>query len=202
MAHISLCNSKLGSIPSVNLPPIITCRPDAPCAKSNLCYACKGRFRLQSVKNTLSRNLDEWKSSPDQYAQSIIDACTNVRFFRWHSAGDIPDVSYLDMMCSIARLQKEVHFLCFTKKYEMVNAYIAQNGKPDNLNIVFSAWGNLIPGNPHQLPIAYIDLKSEEGKSSIPESALPCSGSCNHCIQHELNCWNLKSGMSVVFHQH
>lgn len=36
--YISLNNSKLGDfIPSVNLPPVKTCRPDAPC--KGLCYA-------------------------------------------------------------------------------------------------------------------------------------------------------------------
>ena len=42
---ISTSNSKLGGcIPCVNLPPIITCNPLAPCAKTGGCYACTGNL--------------------------------------------------------------------------------------------------------------------------------------------------------------
>lgn len=200
MAHISLSNSKLGSIPSINLPPIVTCRPDAPCKST--CYACNGRFRFKNVKQTLESNFEEWKSDPGKYMQSVIDACTNVRFFRWHSAGDIPDEFYLTMMYIIAGMLKEVRFLAFTKKYDLVNSYISKFGKPDNLSIVLSAWGNMVPENPHNLPVAYVLLKSGEGEDRIPARAVPCSGSCNECIKDEMNCWKLKPGMSVVFKQH
>lgn len=202
MAHISLSNTKLGSIPSINLPPIVTCRSDAPCAKSNVCYACNGRFRFKNVKQTLISNFEEWSLDPGKYMQSVIDACTNVRFFRWHSAGDIPDEFYLTMMCLVAKMCPEVHFLCFTKKYELVNHYFEKAHKPENLNIIFSAWGNLIPENPNNYPVAYVRLKSGEGADLIPENAIPCSGSCNECIRDEMNCWKLKPGMSVVFNQH
>lgn len=200
MAHISLSNSKLGSIPSINLPPIVTCRPDAPCKKT--CYACNGRFRFKNVKQTLVQNLEEWKADAGKYMQSVIDACTNVRFFRWHSAGDIPDEFYLSMMCLVAKMLPEVHFLCFTKKYELVNDYFGKANKPKNLNIIFSVWGNLVPENPHNFPTAYVRLKSGEGENLIPKTAIPCSGSCNECIRDEMNCWKLKPGMSVVFNQH
>lgn len=200
MAHISLSNSKLGSIPSINLPPIVTCRPDAPCKST--CYACNGRFRFKNVKQTLVQNLEEWKSDPGKYMQSVIDACTNVRFFRWHSAGDIPDEFYLSMMYLVAKMQPEVHFLCFTKKHEMVNLYVSKYGKPKNLNIIFSAWGDFVPENPHNFPMAYVLLESGEGEDRIPARAVPCSGSCNECIKDEMNCWKLKPGMCVVFKQH
>lgn len=200
MAHISLSNSKLGSIPSINLPPIVTCRPDAPCKST--CYACNGRFRFKNVKQTLESNLEEWKSDPGKYMQSVINACANVRFFRWHSAGDIPDESYLAMMCRVAFSQPEVHFLCFTKKHEMVNLYVSRYGKPKNLNIIFSAWGDFVPENPHNFPMAYVLLKSGEGEDRIPARAVPCSGSCNECIKDEMNCWKLNPGMCVVFKEH
>lgn len=200
MAHISTSNSKLGSIPSINLPPIVTCRPDAPCKQN--CYACKGRFCFRNVKKTLELNHAEWKNSPKEYAKSVIDACANVRFFRWHSAGDIPDADYLKMMCWVANLCPEVHFLCFTKKYELVDSYAAAHGIPKNLNIVYSAWGNLIPENPHHFPTAYVRLKSGEGAEHIPASAIQCSGYCEKCIRNDMNCWRLMPGMSVVFNQH
>ena len=70
MAHISLSNSKLGSIPSINLPPIVTCRPDAPCKST--CYACNGRFRFKNVKQTLESNLEEWKADAGKPAKNDV----------------------------------------------------------------------------------------------------------------------------------
>lgn len=202
MAHISITNSKLGSIPSVNLPPIVTCRRNAPCAGKKGCYACKGNFRFSAVQRNMLENLGEWIDYPRRYMQSIIDACTNVRFFRWHSAGDIPSQHYLAMMCAVAVTQPEVHFLAFTKQYELVDRFFSRFEKPDNLSIVYSAWGNLLPENPHNFPVAYVRLKSGEGSEHIPQDALPCSGACHMCIKHEQNCWKLKPGQSVCFDQH
>ena len=59
--HISTTVSKLGaSIPTVNLPPIITCRPDAPCAKcaeeGGGCYTLRGHFIYPNVKKSLQNN--------------------------------------------------------------------------------------------------------------------------------------------------
>ena len=54
LVKISTTVSKLGAtIPTINLPPIITCRPDAPCKHG--CYALRGHFIYPAVKKTLSR---------------------------------------------------------------------------------------------------------------------------------------------------
>ena len=55
--HVSHSVSKLGaSIPSVSLPAVVTCRPDAPCFKT--CYARKGRFRFSRNMELLRNNID------------------------------------------------------------------------------------------------------------------------------------------------
>lgn len=200
MAHISISNSKLGAIPTINLPPIITCREDAPCA--NGCYACKGRFRFKNVKESALFNLSEWQNNPGEYERSVMDACVHYKFFRWHSSGDIPDPEYLDMMIRVARAIPDTKFLCFTKKYELFNDHRFIKGLPENLIIVFSAWGNHLPENPYNMPVAYVRLKSGEGANHIPENAIRCSGYCNDCVKHEQNCWNLWFGESVVFDEH
>lgn len=201
MPHISISNRKLGCIPSINLPPVVTCRKDAPCAKG--CYACKGTFVFPCVKNTLWSNYREWQNNPDAYEKSVYMACQNLRFFRWHSSGDIPDAEYLEMMVRIARLRRGTRFLAFTKQFEMVNRYIETNGDlPKNLIIVFSAWGNFIPENPFNLPMSYVHLKSDEGLEHIPTNARECTGACHMCTEKKKHCWNLKHGQSVVFQQH
>ena len=198
---ISRANSKLGSIPSINLPPITTCRENCPCAK--LCYACKGRFRFKNVKQSMLRNLTIYNTDPVLYENSIIKAAYNARFFRFHAAGDIPDTDYLAMMCRIARKCKGTKFLAFTKKYEMINGYIGAGNKiPRNLKIVFSYWFGLYCFNPYKFPVAYIRLKNGINQHEIPVYAHECSGNCAMCVGGRKSCWSLRAGQSVVFDEH
>ena len=198
--HISTSISKLGAaIPSVNLPPVITCNTAAGCAKK--CYARKGRFAFKHIKDLLQRNFDIWREDPDGYERDVAIAAFTSRFFRFHSSGDIPDDAYLLMMIRVAGKCPNTSFLCFTKKYEIVDNYIDSGGiVPDNLHIVFSAWGDYVPTNKHNLPVAYIRFKNQPTK--IPGDAFPCPGYCGNCVATGCSCWDLKPGESVVFNEH
>lgn len=201
--HISTKISKIGEmIPCVSLPPIETCRSDAPCKK--LCYATKGRFRFQNVKNCLWRNLEIYNTNSAEFfkqANGFLDMIP-YKYFRWFSAGDIPDISFLEEMCKLAKQHKGTQFLCFTKKYELVNSYIGSDCRiPENLHIVFSRWGNFPCENPHNFPEAWIAFKNEDN-AEIPTYARECSGNCSECVSTKGNCWNLKKGEAVYFHQH
>ena len=200
--RISIHNGKLGaSIPSVNLPPILTCRADAPC--KDLCYARHGRFLWKNVKNGLQTNYDVYRTNPEWYFDYISAYLKGsaYRFFRFHCSGDIPDAPYLRGIARVAQENPQVAFLCFTKQYEIVNDYL-QNGNlfPDNLHMIFSVWGDYPCNNPFRLPVAYVRLKNSA--CCIPESAIPCSGSCASCVNTENSCWKLKPGEAVVFDQH
>ena len=198
--HISYSISKLGAnIPSVNLPPVRTCRADAPCAGK--CYARKGRFSWTKNKALLERNLEIWEKDPEQFERDVMIAAFPSRFFRWHSAGDIPDMDYLKMMVRVAEAVSGTAFLVFTKKFELVNAYIAEYGMPPkNLKIVFSAWGCFLPVNPYNLPVAYIRFKKCE--CAIPENAHHCPKYCGECVMSGMSCWDLNCGESVYFDEH
>ena len=208
MIHISLANTKLdGSrigiapIPSINLPPVKTCRPDAPC--KGTCYACKGLFNMGRNRKILEDNWEYYWNHPVDYFKEIRKACVTAKLFRWHSAGDIPSSWYLWNMVKIAEEIPDTKFLCFTKQYETVNKYLMRFDKlPSNLIVVFSAWGDYDFPNPHNLPVAYVRLKSGEGSDKIPADARKCTGYCAECILGESNCWNLKHGESVVFNEH
>lgn len=200
--HISTTVSKLGAaIPCINLPAIVTCRPDAPCKK--LCYATHGRFNFANVKTSIMRNLGAYMQDPAFYFQYISAFMRNstYRYFRWHSSGDIPEPQYLIGIVKVASENPDVRFLVLTKRYEWVNAYLDEAGNfPQNLNVVFSVWGSFPVPNPHNLPCAYVDLKNEE--CNIPETAHECTGSCASCAKTRNSCWNLKRGESTFFHQH
>ena len=195
--NVSNTNSKLGGqIYSINLPPVVTCRSDAPCFKG--CYACKGNWLFPNVKNSLQHNLDAYKSNPDLFFESIALQTNLVRFCRWHSSGDIVDIQYFEGMCKVARKNKGTHYLCFTKKYEIINEFLSKGKRiPKNLSIVFSAWSNWIPKNPYDLPMTYVYGK-EFNNELIPKDAIPCGGKCENCQA----CWTLKKGQHVYFLKH
>lgn len=149
------------------------------------------------------QNLKVWKEDPDGYERDVLIAAFTSRFFRFHSSGDIPDAPYFEMMVRAAKKCPHTSFLCFTKKFRIVNDFIGKNGNdaiPENLHIVFSAWGDFVPENPYNLPIAYIRFKNQE--TNIPEDARQCSGYCGECVQSGRSCWDLGRGESVVFNEH
>ncbi len=200
---ISKTNSKLGGfIPSINLPAGLTCRADAPCQKG--CYAKKGNWLYKNVKQSLQNNLEAFNENPTAFFDYIIDHLNNedvcYKFFRWHSSGDIVNTEYLRGVIRVAEACPQTRFLCFTKKFHLVNLYLDFGGKiPDNLHIVFSAWDNTFKvDNPYNLPVTYVRFKDEAKNADIPEYAIPCVGKCYECKA----CWSLKNGQSVVFNQH
>lgn len=193
-------NSKLSaSIPSINLPAGITCRADAPCKKE--CYARKGNFAYRPVKECYMQNLRDFVKDPNKYFDDIIKFFKQdlaiYRYARWHSSGDIVNDEYLQGMCRVALKCKQTKFLCFTKKYELVNKYLYNGGIiPPNLHIVFSGWNEEWKfDNPHNLPTAYVRFKNDKRDFS---NCKECNNKCYECLK----CWKLKNGQSVVFNKH
>ena len=195
--HVSHTNSKLGAdIPSINLPPIVTCRPNAPCFKG--CYALKGNWKFKTVKDSLMKNLNAYRSNPELYFNTITTNTALARLVRWHSSGEIVDPAYFVGMCKVARINRGTEYLCFTKKFEIINDFIKEGHRiPKNLHIVFSSWEGFVPDNPYNLPMTYVWAKDFDN-SHIPEDAIPCAGHCPNCLA----CWKLKKGQSVFFKKH
>lgn len=201
--RISTTNAKLGyQIPSVSLPPSLSCRPDAPCARG--CYGKRGNFLYKPAQDAQRNNWEHYASDPDAYFADIVsflsDSLVSYRYFRWHTVGDIVDERYLEGMVNVAKKCPRVRFLCFTKKFALVNDYLDEKGKfPPNLRIVFSAWHKgFRVDNPHRLPVAYVYFRKENLNPAIPETAIPCCGKCPECLA----CWTLRKGQSVYFDQH
>ena len=200
--RVSNTVSKLGiGIGTVNLPAITTCRCDAPCRKG--CYACKGNFLYDNVKTSICKNYEAYMEDNERFFNIIHHQLEMIpyKFFRWHSSGDIVDTNYLDGMCKLARKHKGTQFLCFTKKYEIVNEYLNNHKKPKNLVLVFSNWGDWICDNPHNLPTAWVEFGKETDKN-IPANANKCSGNCGECVNTSEHCWRMQKGDAVFFHKH
>lgn len=200
LAHISISNGnmKMGKIPSVSLPSILTCRQ---CDCQKKCYAAKIERLRPSVRKAYGTNLHVLKTEPDTYWREVEAAVMMSRFFRFHVSGDIPDMSYLIRMVGVAARQTHCQILCFTKKFELVNAFLDSGAAiPSNLHLIFSGWTGLKMQNPHNLPEAHVKFK--DGTTTARPDAIPCSGNCANCAITDGGCWSLQNGQQIVFKEH
>ena len=201
--HVSISrgNVKMGAIPSVSLPPIITCSKEACKCCGQKCYAAKiARLRPKTVGAAYQRNLDILKSDPDKFWREVNAAVSVTRFFRFGVSGDIYDKDYFENMVKVAKNNKHCEILCFTKKFSIVNEYLDEHKLPKNLHILFSGWRGLEIDNPHNLPEAHVLFK--DGFTTAKDGAKLCTGNCFECSVNKANCWSLKNGEAVVFKEH
>lgn len=195
---ISPGNSKLGAIPSVSLPSVLTCRV---CACQKKCYARKLERMRKSVAAAYAHNLSILQNDPDVYWREVEAAIMMSRFFRFHVSGDIPDMDYLIHMVDVSARNQHCQILCFTKKYELVNEHIERHGPlPNNLHMIFSGWVGLEMVNPFSLPEAHVRYR--DGNTTAAPGAMDCGGNCTECAVTDGGCWSLKTGEQVVFKEH
>lgn len=199
MVKFSPGNSKMGSIPSVSLPSRLTC---SVCGCWEKCYAHKIERIRPSVKKAYQSNLDLLRTDAESFWREVDGQIKMSRFFRFHVAGDIPDLDYMDHMVSVARTNRHCQILCFTKKYKLVNDYlsITDRALPDNLHLILSGWPGLVMENPFKLPEAHVLFK--DGTTTARAGAKRCNGNCAECATTDSGCWVLKSGEQIVFNEH
>lgn len=198
---ISKGNKKTGFIPSVSLPPITTCRADAPCKRT--CYACKLCRLRKTVADSYQHNLDVFKRAPDVFFAQVEAVAKLTNYFRYFVSGDIPNTQFLHYIVKTALNCPNCKFLVFTKQYEIVNEYLqdldmCDNQLPNNLQIILSGWGAWQPKNPYNLPMSQVIFKGQEPLKNW----LLCGGNCAECACRGVGCWQLKKGETIAFYQH
>ena len=196
MVSISKGNSKMGYIPSVSLPPIVTCAQGCTCAKK--CYAAKLCRIYGTVRKAYNRNLEILKNDMDNYFTQVKAAAMVNKYFRFHVSGDIPDMNYLDKMVKLAQELPGTTFLAFTKQYTFINNYLQYAAIPDNLKIIFSEWPGMHMENPHNLPVAHVIFRG----SAPADNWKICGGNCTECACRGVGCWELKTGEHIAFYEH
>ena len=192
-------NTKMGAVASVSTLPFITCPA---CCKETCgakCYAAKLANLRPNVLRNYAINTAIAIYKPVEYWQQINDFVKGVRFFRFHVSGDILNYSYFRHMVGVANENPHCEILCFTKRFDIVNAYIDSNGDlPVNLHILFSGWTNLIPTNPHKLP----ETNVYTCEADFDESWKTCGGNCFNCACRGVGCWQVGKGDTIAFKMH
>lgn len=197
---ISNGNSKMGAIPSVSLPAIITCNPSAPCARpGSPCYALKLARLYSRTRDAYQNNLDILEEDPASYWLQVKAAAMVTRYFRYHVSGDLPSAAYFNNMVDLARDLPCTTFLAFTKQYQIVNDYLSAGGViPSNLIIIFSNWNSWKCENPHGLPVCEVIFKDQQ---PAPDWKT-CGGNCTECACRGIGCWELKRGETIAIYKH
>lgn len=199
LVSISYENNKMGKVASVSLLPILTCPARCNGTCGDKCYARKIALLRPTVMRAYARNTAIAKLAPEAFFNAVWEVMEKVPFFRFHVSGDIPSHSYLDKVALLCELNKHCKVLMFTKRYELVNDFIRDNGSvPKNLKILFSGWTNLKPVNPYNLPETAVYAKDEDFR---PEWTA-CGGNCLDCALHDGGCWDAKSGDTIAFKIH
>ena len=88
---ISKSNIKLGMIPSVSLPPIVTCSPNACKFCGKKCYARKMCKLRRSVNESYENNLDILLNDKEKFWREVSGSIALTTYFRFFVSGDIYD---------------------------------------------------------------------------------------------------------------
>lgn len=197
---ISSGNRKTGfAVPSVSLIPVADCGNCSAC--SRLCYDLRNDCIYNGVIDSRAKNSAIAHEDMDRYFVEICGACRAFRFFRWHIGGDILNMPYLRGMVGVAVENPHCNFLAFTKRYDLVNEFVAAGGViPENMQIIFSAWPGAEMVNPYNFPVSsplFVD-----GSHAAGPDAIDCPGDCSNCAVMGSGCWTLKRGQGVKFAAH
>jgi hypothetical protein len=199
-------NTKLGRCQNVSLPPCKSCDTSLPCFKS-FCYGQRFYKLREGCRAAWENNWKMVVTDRVEYFVQILaaiwrgqDLKNPITLFRWHVAGDIPDMDYLREIYKTAEYTPGVKHWVFSKKFTLLaNARKARWVKPDNLTIIASAWpGVKMPAIVRKnYPVAWM-LDPKDPDPRIPAEAQECPGKCDVCGL----CFAMKPGESVFFRRH
>jgi len=188
---ISEGNSKLGKVANISLPPIETCMENPPCAKD--CYPKVYLNRWPMISKVYKKNLSTYKRDPELYFNCISLGLSKMKpeYFRWHVAGDIPDLHYFNQMYVMAIVFPEIKFMVFTKKYKFLEYQkFSVKEYATNLTVIQSAWPGLaLPfiecnhKRESEFPIAFLEEDTRR------HNYLKCDAPCDSCGK----CWDLNN---------
>ena len=103
----------------------------------NDCYALKGMYRFNVVKNAL---LDRLASlDHPQWSEAMIVQVKGQEYFRWHDSGDLQTIGHLIKIVEVCNATPSTMHWLPTKEKEIIKRYIRIGGViPDNLLIRYS----------------------------------------------------------------
>jgi len=212
--HVVDGNSKTGEqVVNFNFPIEFTCDHRCECYKKGICYAEGGCYTFPNNQASYSENLNFFMTHSDEEFLTALQLALDYYGFelwRYFTCGDILNNRFFRLMVEFAKRNPAVRFWSYTKKYEIVNRWIDENGDlPENLVIIFSHWMNedgsyFEMNNRHNLPTSeFIPFGKEELAEKVTHIC-PCSdptvkATCATC---DHPCYKLQKGESMALLEH
>ena len=189
---ISNGNTKIGKTMNVSIGYTGCIESGAFIVCGGSCYSVRDMVRHpNSVIPARAKNQALAEYDRDNFFEQIKTKMSRRRknfYFRWHVAGEIIDYDYFCCMVEIAKEFPNFKIWTYTKRYDIVNKYCAENGGraaiPENFNIMFSAWPGLNMANPYNFPRFEFIPKTE---NNLPHK-FTCPGNCDYCKKHNTGC--------------
>lgn len=161
--RISKGNTKIGNIPQFNLLPgdapikanngTLLCNIAGTCGKhckfcKNDCYAMRAaRFHHNSCIPAWACNTLILRTEPEKIRFAINEYCRKnvVKYFRFHSSGELENTEHLLLYAQICKDNPEVTFYLYTKAFDILQDWfnelkIRRESIPDNFVINLSEW--------------------------------------------------------------
>lgn len=170
------------------------------------CYAMRGNYRFQNVKDSHARRLAGMDNPLWVEAMTVaISLSETSGHFRWFDSGDVKSVAHLEKIIQVVKNLPNIQFWLPTREWVGVKGeksilaqYVAKHGNiwPENLTVRLSAL--MLGGNP---PVA-MAKRFNAVTSTVSKTAYTCpaSNQGNKCLSCRL-CWN-KGVANVAYHYH
>ena len=149
---LALGNSKLGrAIHHFDLPAVSTC-PGRSCVCESVCYATRGRFHTDLVRDRLQWCLRRSTRPTSPTAWSVKIACKGALVIRVHVSGDFYDAGYAGKWLSVFRRCHTARFYFYTRSWRVteVAPVLEQMAELENVRAWYSA--DAETGLPDPLP--------------------------------------------------
>lgn len=154
------------------------------------CYALKGRYRFQKVKDKLEERYEGLFDPLWTPSMVFLIRWYAERYFRWFDSGDLQGENHLRNIVTIAENVPDVSMWLPTRETEYVRAV---ERFPENLTVRVSS--NTIDGSPPQFP--HTSVVSRDGADGYACPSLHQGNSCGSCRA----CWD-QDVKNVVYSLH
>lgn len=162
------------------------------------CYALKGRYGFDVVRNAMMRRWRALKKA--RWVEAMTTAITNVEksgFFRWHDSGDLQGIWHLENIVRVAENTPHIRHWIPTREYTTVSQYLAWHGGfPPNLTVRLSSLmfdGPPPTGLAQRLGLTVSGASKDQYDCPAPHQG----GECGACRK----CWD-PSHTSVMYKKH
>ena len=162
------------------------------------CYARKGRYNFQNVKDAMMRRFKAIRHPSWIFAMTTLieHYCKDEPYFRFHDSGDVQDVLHLSNIITICNKLKHINFWLPTIEASLINTCM-QRGLvdiPDNLTVRISTPKiDRAPGAFHSAVAEYNKLCTSSVTTDADKypNSIICQASLNHTNCGDCRkCWD------------